>query len=163
MRITQHSDYALRVLIYAGGNAGRLVTIAEIATRFDVSRTHLMKVVNQLVRTGFLTGQRGKGGGLRLARPADQIRVGDVLRATEPEMRLVECFGQPDACLLDPGCRLKHALEEALAAFLAALDRYTLAELVASPTTKRLVMPLVRAPLPTLPGALEAEGSPGSR
>jgi Rrf2 family nitric oxide-sensitive transcriptional repressor len=147
MRITQHSDYALRVLIYAGGNSSRLVTIAEIAARFAVSRTHLMKVVNQLVRAGFLTGQRGKGGGLRLARRPEDIRVGDVLRATESDLRLVECFGRPGACLLDPDCRLKHAFGEALDAFLAVLDRYTLADLVANPTTRRLVAQLIPVPL----------------
>jgi Rrf2 family nitric oxide-sensitive transcriptional repressor len=157
MRITQHTDYALRVLIYAGGNPGRLVTIAEIAERFGVSRTHLMKVVNQLVRAGFLAGHRGKGGGLRLARPPEEIRVGQVVRATEPDFKLVECFGAEGGCLLDPGCRLKRALGEALESFLAVLDRETLADLIQSPATHRIV----RQPAP-LRGAGPAGQLPAS-
>lgn len=139
MRITQHTDYALRVLIYVGGNPDRLVTIAEIAERFAISRTHLMKVVNQLVREGFLEGQRGKGGGLRLAMQPDQIRVGDVLRTMEPDMKLVECFDKKGTCLVDRGCRLKRALSEALDAFLAVLDRYSLKDLLDNPATLRII------------------------
>lgn len=139
MRITQHTDYALRVLIYVGGNPDRLVTIAEIAERFAISRTHLMKVVNQLVREGFLEGQRGKGGGLRLAMQPDQIRVGDVLRTMESDMKLVECFDKKGTCLVDRGCRLKRALSEALDAFLAVLDRYSLKDLLDNPATLRII------------------------
>jgi Rrf2 family nitric oxide-sensitive transcriptional repressor len=139
MRITQHTDYALRVLMYVGANPERLVTIAEIAERFAISRTHLMKVVNQLVREGFLHGQRGKGGGLRLAMKPEGIHVGDVIRHMEPDLNLVECFGEPDACLINRGCRLKRALVEALDAFLVVLDRYTLADLLGNPATVRLL------------------------
>lgn len=139
MRITQHTDYALRVLMYVGGNPGRFVTIAEIAERFAISRTHLMKVVNQLVREGFLEGQRGKGGGLRLAMRPDQIRVGNVLRTMESDMKLVECFDNKGACLVDRGCRLKRAFSEALDAFLAVLDRYSLKDLLDNPATLRII------------------------
>lgn len=139
MRITQHTDYALRVLMYVGGNPDRLVTIAEIAERFAISRTHLMKVVNQLVRDGFLHGQRGKGGGLRLGMKAEEIRVGAVLRNMETDLNLVECFDADGACLVERGCRLKRALNEALDAFLAVLDRYTLKDLLDSPATMRIV------------------------
>ena len=135
MRITQHTDYALRVLMYVGGNPDRLVTIAEIAERFAISRTHLMKVV----RDGFLHGQRGKGGGLRLGMKAEEIRVGEVLRNMETDLNLVECFDADGACLVDRGCRLKRALNEALDAFLAVLDRYTLKDLLDSPATMRIV------------------------
>ena len=130
MHITQHTDYALRVLIHLGVNTDRLVTIAEISERFDISRSHLMKVVNQLVREGFVDGVRGKGGGLRLARHAREISVGDVVRHMERAMELVECFGADSKCLLDPACRLKGVLASALDAFLAELDRVTLEQLL---------------------------------
>jgi len=114
------------------------VTIAEVSERFGVSRSHLMKVVNQLVREGFVAGLRGKGGGLRLARPAAEIPVGEVVRRMEKRVELVECFGQECQCLLDPGCRLKTTLAGALDAFLAALDAVSLAELVGPPQTALL-------------------------
>jgi len=130
MYITQHTDYALRALIYLGTNEDRLVTIQEISERFAVSRNHLMKVVNALIRAGFVEGVRGKGGGLRLARAPRQIVVGAVVRQMEPGMELVECFGAGCQCILDPGCRLKVALSDALAAFLKVLDDMTLADLL---------------------------------
>jgi Rrf2 family nitric oxide-sensitive transcriptional repressor len=138
MHITQHTDYALRVLIHLGENTDRLVTISEISERFDISRSHLMKVVNQLVREGFVQGLRGKGGGLRLARGAEAIRIGDVVLHMERGMDLVECFGAGSKCLLDPGCKLKFALSNALAAFMASLDAVTLAELLGTPKTRML-------------------------
>jgi Rrf2 family nitric oxide-sensitive transcriptional repressor len=130
MHITQHTDYALRVLIYLGTNDDRLVTIQEISERFVVSRNHLMKVVNQLIRAGFVEGVRGKGGGLRLGRAAAEIGVGDVVRRMERGMELVECFGSDCSCILDPSCKLKVALSDALAAFLKVLDGVTLADLL---------------------------------
>lgn len=130
MYITQHTDYALRALIYLGTNGERLVTIQEISERFGVSRNHLMKVVNALIRAGFVEGVRGKGGGLRLARAPREIAVGAVVRQMEPGMDLVECFGAGCQCILDPGCKLKVGLSKALAAFLKVLDEMTLADLV---------------------------------
>ncbi|MDQ5905185.1 MAG: Rrf2 family transcriptional regulator, nitric oxide-sensitive transcriptional repressor [Pseudomonadota bacterium] len=130
MYITQHTDYALRALIYLGTNADRLVTIQEISERFDVSRNHLMKVVNALIRAGFVEGVRGKGGGLRLARVPREIVVGAVVREMEPGMDLVECFGSGCQCILDPSCKLKVILSDALAAFLKVLDDMSLADLL---------------------------------
>ncbi|MCG3169015.1 MAG: HTH-type transcriptional repressor NsrR [Pseudomonadales bacterium] len=130
MHITQFTDYALRALIYLGTNDQRRVTIQEIAERFDVSRNHLMKVVNELIRNGYAEGVRGKGGGLRLARPAGEIVVGEVVRRMEPGMELVECFGSGCKCILDPECQLKFALSRALSAFLAVLDELTLADML---------------------------------
>jgi Rrf2 family nitric oxide-sensitive transcriptional repressor len=130
MHITQHTDYALRALIYLGTNEDRLVTIQEISDRFAVSRNHLMKVVNQLIRAGFVEGVRGKGGGLRLGRPPAEIGVGDVVRRMERGMELVECFGKGCSCILDPDCKLKVALSNALAAFLQVLDDISLADLL---------------------------------
>lgn len=144
MHITQHTDYALRVLIYLGSNKERLPTIAEIAARFGVSRSHLMKVVNSLVREGILEGVRGKGGGLRLARAPAEIVVGHVVRRMEPGFQLVECLGADGNCLLDPGCRLKRTLSKALDVFLEVLDGCTLADLLANPSTVRLLKVAVR-------------------
>lgn len=130
MYITQHTDYALRVLIHLGTNPERLVTIQEISERYAISRNHLMKVVNQLIRAGFVAGLRGKGGGLRLARTPGEIGVGDVVRRMERGMTLVECFGASCHCILDPACKLKGTLSDALAAFFKVLDGTTLADLI---------------------------------
>lgn len=130
MHITQHTDYALRVLIYLGVNPDRLITIAEVSGRFNISRSHLMKVANVLVREGFVDGVRGKGGGLRLARSARDINIGDVVRKMERGMDLVECFGADSNCLLTPTCKLKGVLAKALEAFLHTLDQTSLADLL---------------------------------
>ncbi|WP_373974968.1 Rrf2 family transcriptional regulator [Chitinibacter sp. SCUT-21] len=130
MHITQHTDYALRVLIYLAANQERLVTIQEISERFQVSRSHMMKVVNQLIRHGYVNGLRGKGGGIRLAVPAAQIGVGQVVRHMESDLELVECFGSSSQCLLTGNCRLRGALGNALNAFLASLDQVTVADLL---------------------------------
>lgn len=132
MRLTNFSDYALRILMYAE-TRGRLITIEETAEIYGISRAHLMKVANQLTRAGFLKATRGRAGGLALARQPDKIRLGDVVRATEPDFALVECFTSGNRCLITPRCRLKGVLKEALHDFMATLDRYTLADLILSP------------------------------
>lgn len=130
MRLTTFSDYAFRVLIYLGSTPG-LATIADIANAYGISENHLMKVVHQLSRLGYIETVRGKGGGMRLARPPREIRVGEVLRATEDGFDLVECMGEGESdCRIVRACVLKGALGEAIAAFLGTLDRYTLADLV---------------------------------
>lgn len=131
MQLTQHTDYALRVLIYLGENTDRRITISEVSEFFDISRSHLMKVVNQLVREGFVVGTRGKGGGLHLAREAAAIRVGEVIRCMERNLALVECFSDKSDCVLASGCKLKVALMKALEAFLSSLDGVTLQDLLA--------------------------------
>ncbi|MBC9072011.1 Rrf2 family transcriptional regulator [Thauera sp. CAU 1555] len=145
MHLTQHTDYALRVLIYLGNNLDRLVTIAEISGRLDVSRSHLMKVANELIRSGFVEGLRGKGGGLRLAREPARIVVGDVVRVTERNKDIVECFGPQNRCLLTPACQLKGILAGALDAFMAVLDRATLADLL-GPEQRPLLGPQILHP-----------------
>ena len=134
MRLTNFSDYALRVLMYAAVRREHLITIEETAERYGISRTHLMKVANLLTRSGYLTAVRGRAGGLRLGRAPEQIGLGDVVRATEPDFALVECFRAGEGyCCITPHCRLRGVLGEALAAFIATLDRYTLADLLLSP------------------------------
>jgi Rrf2 family nitric oxide-sensitive transcriptional repressor len=132
VQLTRYSDYSLRVLIYLAVEPNRLVTIEEIARSYGISKAHLMKVVHQLGLRGDVETVRGRGGGLRLARRPEEIRVGDVVRSTEENMALVECFEPGSSqCVIEPACGLRSVLREALAAFLAVLDRYTLADLVA--------------------------------
>lgn len=133
MRLTHFSDYALRVLMYAAVRGENLITIEETAELYGISRAHLMKVANQLTRAGYLKAIRGRSGGLALAKRPDAISLGDVLRATEQDFALVECFTADNRCLITPRCRLRGALHEALAAFVGTLDGYTLADLILSP------------------------------
>jgi Rrf2 family nitric oxide-sensitive transcriptional repressor len=132
LRLTTFSDYSLRVLICLGTAQGRLVTIDQIATAYGISANHLMKVVHRLAQLGYIETVRGKGGGMRLARPAQAINVGAVVRATEDNFALVDCFERADGpdCRIERICALKHALAQALEAFLATLDGYTLADLL---------------------------------
>jgi Rrf2 family nitric oxide-sensitive transcriptional repressor len=132
MRLTRYSDYSLRVLMYLAIRPGHGATIEEISTAYGISKAHLMKVVHELGRAGFLTTTRGRGGGLRLARSLDEIRVGDVVRQMEDRIDLVECFDPATSeCRIERACGLRGALEEALDAFLTTLDGYSLADLVA--------------------------------
>lgn len=137
MHLTQQTDYALRVLIYAAINNDGLVNIAEIAKVYNISKSHLMKVVTALVKGGFLYSIRGKGGGLRLGKPAAEINVGEVVRLMEP-LTIVECFGECNECLISPHCRLAGILNSGLKVFLSHLDKYTLADLINNDTQKML-------------------------
>ncbi len=158
MRLTDYTDYTLRVLMYCAANRDRLVTIAELAERHAVSKNHLMKIVNDMARQGVLETTRGRGGGVRIHGDPAQIRLGDVVRAAEPDFRLVECFDRKtNSCPLTPTCRLKHVVNAALNAFLGELDKATLADLAvpairaanpgpATRTGGRKVVPLVTGP-----------------
>ena len=144
MRLTRYSDYSLRVLIYLALRPEQLATIDEISKAYDISKAHLTKVVHDLGRAGYLETVRGRGGGLRLARALDEIGVGDVVRHAEGSFDLVECFDPAsNTCRLESACTLHGVLEEALEAFLATLDQYTLADLVArrKRTLLRLLAP----------------------
>lgn len=131
MQLTRFSDYGLRLMMMAAANGERRITIEETARAYDISRAHLMKVAQLLVREGFLKAVRG--GGLTLARPAEAITIGAVVRATESDFAIVECMGPGNQCRITPACRLRGVLGEALGAFLQVLDRHTLAELVLRP------------------------------
>jgi Rrf2 family nitric oxide-sensitive transcriptional repressor len=148
MRLTQFSDYALRVLMYVAEHSDRLVTITELADFHHISRSHLTKVVVHLSGNGYLQSVRGRGGGLRLAREATAIRVGEVLRGTEEDFRLVECFDRnTDACVLTPHCRLARELQGALNGFFARLDALTLADLRTAPAARQAPIVMQRKPL----------------
>lgn len=140
MRLTVQSDYALRLLMYVGRENDRLCTIAEVAERHGISHAHLMKVTHRLGQLGYLETVRGKGGGMRLARPPGQIGLGDVLRHMEPDFHLVECLASGSSCVLDGHCRLTGIFDTALQRFLQYLDGYTLADLL--PTDVDLPFPV---------------------
>jgi len=142
MRLTTFSDYSFRVLIYLGSAPGGLATIGEISTAYGISGNHLMKVVHRLGQLGYIETVRGKGGGMRLARPPAEVNVGAVLRATEDGFDLVECMDGGD-CRITRACVLRHALTEARGAFLRVLDGYTLAQLLepARPLSRVLFAP----------------------
>jgi Rrf2 family nitric oxide-sensitive transcriptional repressor len=129
MRLTTFSDYSLRVLIYLAAEPGRRATIGEIARAFGVSENHLMKVVHFLGKAGWLRNVRGKGGGMELARPPEEIRIGAVIRGCETQLP-AECFDRDtNRCVITPACQLRHVLKEATDTFYASLDRYTLADI----------------------------------
>ncbi len=128
VQLTQYTDYALRVLLYAAENSERLITVGEIANFHQISRNHLMKVASELVSLGYLEALRGRGGGLRLARQPKDIVLGKLIRQLEPNFFLAECFGPgKGGCVVSSDCRLKSALNEALQEFMKSLDRKTLA------------------------------------
>jgi len=150
MRLTSFTDYALRLLMMVHENPQRLVTIKEIADRYRISRANLMKVANELTSAGFLTGVRGRSGGLRLARPASEIRIGDVVRTMEPDFALVECFEARHDCVVASLCKLPRALQNAQKAFLSELDGVSLEDVALRPANVSGPRPPQASP-PTAP------------
>lgn len=141
MRLTMHTDYALRLLMHLALAPERLVTIAEVAEAYAISRNHLVKVAHELGKQGFVETTRGRGGGLRLAYSPGEIAIGDVVRAMEEDFRIVECFERKsNTCRIAPACGLKHLFDDALDAWLAVLDKATLADLVARPAPLRRLL-----------------------
>lgn len=131
MKLTQYTDYGLRTLIALSLNPGEQQTVTTISRAYGISRSHLVKVVARLAERGYVETTRGKGGGVRLARSPSEIRVGDVVRDMEAELGIVECLERGGGhCVIAPGCRLKGVLAEAMQAFLATLERYTMEDLV---------------------------------
>ncbi|SFU42055.1 transcriptional regulator, BadM/Rrf2 family [Nitrosomonas eutropha] len=130
MKLTNYSDYALRILIYLGLKREKLSTITEISDCYRISRNHVVKIVHHLGQLGYLDTLRGKHGGIRLARAPEMINIGEVMRHTEASMDLVECFSDQNACIICDSCVLRSIIAEALAAFMTVLDSYTLADLM---------------------------------
>ena len=130
MHLTRFTDYSIRVLLYLAAKGEERSTISEIAEAFNISRNHLMKIVQELNQKGYLKAIRGKHGGLLLNRSPHSINLGTVIRDTEQDMALVECFRDNNACVITPSCRLQPILAEALGAFWRVLDAYTLADLL---------------------------------
>jgi Rrf2 family transcriptional regulator, nitric oxide-sensitive transcriptional repressor len=132
MRLTNFSDYALRLLLFAATKPDDLVTISEVSKAYGISKNHLMKITNTLAQGGFVKTTRGAKGGLRLAKPAAAINLAAVLRLTESGSDLVECFNPAtNTCVIDSACGLKHVLHDALETFYECLEKVTLADLVA--------------------------------
>lgn len=138
MKISQFCDYSLRTLMYAALKDD-LFQRDEVTTAYGISRDHLAKVVHQLGKLGYLKTQRGRGGGIRLARKPEDIRIGKLVRETENQSVLVECFNSAtNTCPINGSCRLKGLLTEALSAFYASLDQYTLHDLINGPQRARM-------------------------
>lgn len=131
MHLTMYTDYALRTLIFLAARPDGS-TVAEIARAYGVSRNHLVKVVHNLGKTGYVHTTKGRSGGVTLARPASSIRLHHVVRDMEPHMELVECFGEEPSCPITPACRLRKVLDEAGDAFMQVLADYTLADMAAN-------------------------------
>ncbi|WP_343729700.1 Rrf2 family transcriptional regulator [Duganella sp.] len=131
MRLTSFTDYSLRTLLYLAANRDRLVTIQDIADLHVISKNHLMKVVYQLGLSGLVETVRGRNGGLRLAKEPKEINIGALVRSTETDFFMAECFDRAsDTCPLTSNCKLKHTLNDATRAFLAVLDQQTLEDML---------------------------------
>jgi Rrf2 family transcriptional regulator, nitric oxide-sensitive transcriptional repressor len=141
MKLSAYSDYSIRVLMQTALRRPERVTVDEVARTFGISRHHLVKVVHDLGRSGYLETRRGIGGGFTLARPPDEIRLGDIVRLGEESETVIDCIdGANRTCRLFPACRLKIVLDEAASAFFAVLDSYTLADLVKQPLKMRTLL-----------------------
>jgi Rrf2 family transcriptional regulator, nitric oxide-sensitive transcriptional repressor len=150
VRLTVYTDYALRLLMYLALKDDGLATIAEVADSYGISKNHLMKVAHQLSVGGYVATVRGRGGGLRLAKPAENIGLGQVVRRTEPDIALVPCFKPIDApCAIRSCCALRRALDKARVAFIDVLDGYTIGDLVRSRTPLRALLAI--APIDATP------------
>jgi Rrf2 family nitric oxide-sensitive transcriptional repressor len=155
MRLTLYTDYALRTLMYLGLKEPKQASIAEIARAYGISESHLTKVAYHLGRTGLVKTSRGRGGGLRLAQPAGRIILGEVVRQTEEDLALAECFGD-GTCVITGVCQLRTILREALTAFLGVLDRYTLADLIVPGKGRKMAKLLNLIPLSSPAAAIRA-------
>lgn len=134
MQLTLFTDYSLRTLMYLSVNKDRLCTVKEIAKGYNISRNHMVKVVHNLAKCGFVETSKGKGGGIRLLKEPEEVNLRDVITMLEPNLSLVECFSpESNSCCIVPACGLKGIMKEALGAFLDTLDKYTLADTVAKP------------------------------
>lgn len=142
MRVTRYTDYSLRVLIYLGLRPDQRSTIREISEAYNISRNHLMKVVQQLVSLGYVDSVRGVGGGLNLALAPSEIAVGAVVRDMEPDLALVECMRSNNQCVISGGCKLKRMLARARDSFFEALNEYSLADILTPDEARKLAIVL---------------------
>jgi Rrf2 family nitric oxide-sensitive transcriptional repressor len=144
MKLTLFTDYSIRVLLYLGARPERLCSIGEVAQGYRISQNHLMKVVNRLAREGYVESVRGRSGGIRLGRAPVDINLGALIRSTEDGFDLVDC----GSCIVAPACGVTGVLDEAVRAFLAVLDRYTLADMLTSRLRLRELLLDERTPMP---------------
>lgn len=164
MKLTDYTDYSLRVMLYLALRREGLATIQEISDAYGISKNHLMKVVQRLGELGWVDTIRGRNGGLRLAAQSLAVSVGEVVRQTENDFALVGCFpdenGERRACVIEPHCRLKHALAAAREAFLAELDRHTIGEIAEPQAGLAGLLGIPEVALVPLPGKTLASRSP---
>ena len=154
MHLTQFSDYGLRLVIYLGCHPQRAVAVDEVSRAFGISRHHLVRVVQTLTAVGVVETQRGRGGGMKLAKAPSEINVGWLVKRTEPHFNIVECFDSvSNTCPIAPACTLKHALFRAQKAFLEVLDEYNLEQLL---TRRSELNSLLDIALLSAPGAGES-------
>lgn len=156
MNLTVQSDYAFRTLMFLTVRSPKGSTVQELSEHYGISRGHLMVLVHRLGTRGFLENTRGRGGGIRLARPASEIRLDEIVRATEPGFQMVECFEPAsNRCLITAPCRLRGVLDEALDAWLGVLKKYSLSDLVeGNPALVNLL---------NSPGSAQVEATPRRR
>jgi Rrf2 family transcriptional regulator, nitric oxide-sensitive transcriptional repressor len=158
LRLTVYTDYSLRLLMYLALKDDGLATIAEIAESYGISKSHLMKVAHQLGVVGYVATVRGRSGGLRLAKPAEAIGLGEVVRHTEPDMALVSCFDPVNApCAIQRCCVLQGALEKACLAFVDVLDGYTLSDLVKPRARLQALLSVAPSHVPSSAGMRSSE------
>lgn len=154
MRLTLHTDYALRMLMYLAIHRGRPCRVTDVAAEYGISRNHLLKVALKLGRLGYLATARGRTGGIALARAPEEINLGQVLRHMEDGFDLTECMRRGGRCAITPACRLKGVVGRALDAFLAVFDEHSLADLVGNRSELVALLELGRSPGNTdVPGA----------
>lgn len=147
MQLTLHADYSLRVLLYLAERPAHAASTQEISDAYRISRHHLVRVVQTLAASNFVHVTPGRKGGVALAQEPAAISIGQVVRSAEPNFRIVECFDrETNQCPLEPVCKLRGMLREALGAFLAVLDGYTLADVVQMPKARRLSLFFLNGP-----------------
>ena len=145
MRLTRYTDFAIRTMLYLAAHEDRLCSIGEIAESYGISQNHLMKVASDLAGSGYVQSLRGRGGGLRLARPASEINIGEMVRHTEGQVDLVGC----GSCALAPACGMVCAFKNAVEAFFATLETYSLADIMTKGLPEQLRQILARGTLAT--------------
>lgn len=139
MHFTEFTDYSLRVLIYLHMKNDQLATVREVATYYQISQNHLVKVVHNLSKLGYIRSEKGKGGGIRLGMPAEEINIGEVVKKLEPHFNLVACFASENSsCKVEPICALKGVLDNALESFFNVIEQYTLADAVGKPESNTI-------------------------
>ncbi|MCE5308052.1 MAG: Rrf2 family transcriptional regulator [Acidobacteriales bacterium] len=147
MRLTAYTDYSLRVLIYLGLQQGRLATISEISDTYGLSANHLMKIIHNLGKLGYINTVRGRAGGMKLAGKPEELNLGQLVRQVESDFAIVDCLepGHRRDCVIAPACRLQLVFDKAVQGFLGVLDSYTLADLLQNETRLKSLLSIGRA------------------
>lgn len=131
MQITRFTDYGLRTLMYVAARSENIASVKEVSEHYGISRNHLVKVVHRLSQLGYIETTKGKGGGIKIAKGTEKLRLGELIKQLEPNMNMVECFdAKTNTCRITGSCQLKHYLFEATQSFINTMNKYTLADTV---------------------------------